>query len=65
MLLTAIIIAIVVPIVIMSLIPRSEWPKPKKRSPLFKNWKPDNTGGLRWMGNRKRARKNKKYFWDD
>ncbi len=39
--------------------------EPKKREPLFKNWRPDDTGGLRWMGNKKRARKKKKYFWDD
>ncbi len=39
--------------------------KPEKRKPLFNDWHPDDTGGLRWMGNRKRAGKKKKYFWDD
>lgn len=65
--LTAIIIAIVVPIVIMSFIPESKWPKPKKRTPLFKNWQPDDTGGLPWFSHKKKARKQskKKYFWDD
>lgn len=65
--LTAIIIAIVIPIVIMSFIPESKWPKPKKRTPLFKNWQPDDTGGLPWFSHKKKARKQskKKYFWDD
>lgn len=47
--------------------PEAKNQKPKKREPLFKNWQPDDTGGLRWMGNRERARKQckKKYFWDD
>lgn len=41
--------------------------EPKKREPLFKNWQPDDTGGLPWFGNKKRARKQnkKKYFWGD
>lgn len=63
--LTAIIIAIVVPIVIMSFIPERKWPKPKKRTPLFKNWQPDDTGGLPWFSHKKKARRKKKYFWDD
>ena len=60
--LTALIVAIIVPIIIMSLIPEKKWPKPKKRTPLFKNWHPDDTGGLPWFSHKKRARKKKKYF---
>lgn len=64
-LLLLILIAVGVPVLVMSFIPESKWPKPKNRTPLFKNWKPDDTGGLPWFGNKKRARKKKKYFWDD
>jgi len=41
--------------------------KPVKREPLFKNWQPDDTGGLPWFSHKKKARrqKKKKYFWDD
>ncbi len=60
--LTALIVAIIVPIIIMSLIPGKKWPKQKKRTPLFKHWKPDDTGGLPWFSHKKRARKKKKYF---
>lgn len=63
--LTAIIIAIVVPIVIMSFIPERKWPKSKKRTPLFKNWQPDDTGGLPWFSHKKKTRREKKYLWDD
>lgn len=64
-----IIIAILVGFLIIGAIlsdgtePKSEY-KPSEKIVLFKNWKPDNTGGLRWMGNKKRTRKKKKYFWD-
>lgn len=66
-LLIVLLIAILVPVIVMSFIPKDKWPEPKKRESLFKNWQPDDTGGLPWFGNKKRARKQKKkkYFWDD
>lgn len=47
-------------------IPEKYLPTPPKRTPLFKNWRPDDKGGLPWFGNAKRnRRRNNKYFWDD
>lgn len=64
-------ILIVVIFIIIMVIPgffsNEPAPKPKKREPLFKNWQPDDTGGLPWFSHKKKARKQSKkiYFWDD
>ena len=42
--------------------PEKYLPKQKKQTPLFKNRRPKHSGGLRWFGNRKRARRNKKKY---
>lgn len=58
-------IILLVLVVVGLFIPTKYLPKQRKRAPLFKNWHPDDKGGLPWFGNRKRARRKKKYYWDD
>lgn len=59
-------IILLVVAVIGIFVPEKYLPKPKKRQPRFKNWRPDDKGGLPWFGNTKRSRrKREKYFWDD
>lgn len=52
-------------VIVCIFVPDKYLPRPKKRTPKFKNWHPDDKGGLPWFGNRKRARKNQRCFWDD
>lgn len=59
------IITLLIVTVIGLFIPEKYVPKQKKRTPLFKNWHPDDKGSLPWFGKRKRSRKDNRYNWDD